>query len=289
MVCFKNFTNRLKNFFNTHKKTVILIILFLLIFIFLIPLIINGLYQIPAPFPILHLGDSVSVVLEFYGNILSAFLGIAGVFISIQFARKQSQVDYERNSRNSVIPCISVSPVDFHSRFILFNASANKNEHISDESSSYREEALNEIIFILEENGSISFKSHLSDAEKELYFFGKENTRTGYNLIDSLNFPMMISNIGNGSIPFLKISLSETDPRPNVKCYSPSIPLMKETSKTIRICSKSVCSKKYTLDFEYCDVLKNKYKDTYEIKFDANQEGTPMSLSNLSFQELVNH
>ena len=40
----------LKTFFNIHKILAILILS--LVFIFLIPLIINGLYQIPAPCPI---------------------------------------------------------------------------------------------------------------------------------------------------------------------------------------------------------------------------------------------
>lgn len=277
MIFFENTRNYIKTNFNKLKFLAILVI-----FIFLIPLIINGLYQIPAPFPILHLGDSVSVVLEFYGNIFSAALGIWGVFISIRYAQKQSQEDYERNSRNSVIPCISVSPVNSHCSSTLFNTSL-------DESPGYIEEELNEIIFILEEDNSVLCKSHLSKREQDLYFLGKEDTKAGFNLIHPLNFPMVISNIGNGSIPFLKISLSSYDQCSDIKCHAPSIPLMKDNSKTIRICSKAAHNQKYILDFEYSDVLKNKYKDTYEIIIAVNQERTTILLSEpLSFQKLIN-
>ncbi len=269
---------------NKYKIWAILIILSL-IFIFFIPLIINGLYQIPAPFPILHLGDSVAVVLGLYGNILSSVLGIVGVFISIQYARKQSLIEYQRNSRNSVLPCISLYSIKSYFKYPLYGIPIlDSDNNDSNNSIIHKEEPINEVIFILK-NDHIIWKPELLDDEKELYVFGHEKTKNGVNIIDSLNIPLMISNVGNASIPFLNISLSDLNS--NVKCQAPPLPLFKDSSIKIRICSVPTVSKTYNLHFVYQDILQNKYEDLYSIKIDCNANSTSTTFNSILFQHLI--
>ena len=269
MVSFKNFTNRLKDSFNKYKKPVILIILFLLIFIFLIPLIINGLYQIPAPFPILHLGDSVSVILEFYGNIFSAILGIVGVFISIQYAQKQSQEEYKQSSKDNVRPYLGIELLNSHSKSSLnfssvgdFTSSSKSPDTKKDDF--YTESLSHEHIFVLK-NDSIQFLDReLSEEEKIQYS-------------NFIHLPIKITNAGNGASPLVWIKVSHTPQLASdiseitpmcCETYPLFMPL--NSSRIIRICSTNLQTFPitYSIRFRYTDIFQNCYEDLYSLKME---------------------
>ncbi len=269
-------SNKCKSLDNKRKPLPTLIILSL-IFIFVIPLIINGLYQIPAPFPILHLGDSVSVVLELYGNIFSAILGIIGVFISIQYAQKQSQEEYKQSSKDNVRPYLGIELLNSHSKsslkfFSVGDFTSNSKSPDIKKDDFYTESLSHEHIFVLK-NDSIQFLDReLSEEEKIQYS-------------NFIHFPIKITNVGNGASPLVWIKVSHTpqlasDISEVTPVYCETYPLFMplNSSRIIRICSTDLqmFPTTYSIRFRYTDIFQNCYEDLYSLKIEF--------LGNYSFQ-----
>lgn len=256
----------LKTFFNIHKILAILILS--LVFIFLIPLIINGLYQIPAPCPILHLGDSVSVILEFYGNIFSAILGIVGVFISIQFARKQAQEEYKQSSKDNVRPYLGIELLNSHSKsslkFISVGDSSISKSPDIEKDNFYTESSSYEHIFVLKKDSIQFLDRELSEEEKIQYS-------------NFIHFSIKITNVGNGGSPLVWIKVSHppqlaSDISEVTPMYCETYPLFMPLNnpRIVRICSTDLqmFPTTYSIRFRYTDIFQNCYEDLYSLKME---------------------
>lgn len=74
------------SFFKNHRILFIVVTIVLSVFlVFVVPIIINWLYEIPAILPFLEMNWKADVMLAYYGTLLGAFATIVAVVITILF------------------------------------------------------------------------------------------------------------------------------------------------------------------------------------------------------------
>ena len=256
-----------------NRKKILQIIIAFIIFIFIIPLMINWLFKQCSPFEIFVTEWTAGDALSFYGSLVGATLTVFGVYLTIQY----SQRNYREDIHNRVLPFLALYSLRSRSHYQMFapNIQAQNLEQTPD----YEEYRLKEIYFILE-NGKINIRSSLSKEQKQFLIQGGlkyvSNASNSYSLCDTnfVSVPLELENVGNGAAINLRIGLNKcTDKEP---VYITPINLKQNALIYVHIFSESPAEKDfgdYNLEFHYNDIYKRHYVQKYgfTIKTEDNK------------------
>ena len=96
----------LKNWIIKNSKKIVtwLVVTWILLAVFVGPLIINWLFKQPAPVNLLAVDWESDVALSYYGTIVASAIAVYGVFLTIRY----SQENYKEDVRNRTLPFITI-------------------------------------------------------------------------------------------------------------------------------------------------------------------------------------
>ena len=260
----------------------------LMFFLIIVPIIINECYKTNILY--VTKWDAADVLL-FYGAIVGAIGTIAGVYLSIKHTEFKLKID----TRNRVMPFLLLYGMKQKRKIdikkyvpFLFKNNRERQGYNSDNSSEdgidYSEDRINDCYFIIS-NNSIRWVSELEITQidairtNKLYYgilFGDEN-KVAY-------FPKLIENVGTGPAINLRIILFGNGQK-SVESMPISIPVGKSSNLGLYfVFDDKKCTKTYTLEFLYEDILGNEYFK--EILLNANfntgktnEDGAPIVCS----------
>lgn len=266
-------------------KKVCKIIIVFIIFVIIIPLLINYLFKQSTSFDILIAEWSAGDVLSFYGSILGAILTVYGVYLTIQY----SQHNYREDVHNRVLPFLALYSLRSRSRFSMFNPV--KQEQSSTPETLYEEYRLREIYFIIK-NGTVVIKNSLSKEQKQtllqggLKYIASEPNTFSLCDVNLISVPLEVENVGNGAAINLRIGLNKM--ANSTPVYITPINLKQNTIIYLHIFSESTTTNDlgdYKLEFYYDDIFKQQYVQAYtfsikeenkkmfaELDFDSQQK-----------------
>lgn len=244
---------------------------FFVIFIVVIPLIINGLFKIEAPCNILAAEWSAGDVLSFYGTMLASASTIIGVYISIEYAQRNYRID----EANRVKPYFALTHYNHHSKnsFSSIIPSVQNNEIESQDIQNVYEEYKLERVYIIIEKTGIQFKDRLSSAQDQLLKHGGiEWIYQGENCYSCkphsvVSIPIEVENVGNGAATNVMIGFyKKGEKRKGVNLYT----IKKESSFYFHVfCddANSVIGNNYVIELLYGDIIGNYYSQKYPVTF----------------------
>lgn len=259
------------------KKNMGQIIIGAVVLLLLIPLAINYLFVIGDTYPLISVKWNAGDVLGFYGAILAATGAIVGVYLSIQ----QAQKNYREDIKNRVLPYIAITQLKGKTTYNAFFDSLYEEEETSNEgldslpAPEYKERKVNGIYFIIEEEKITSYLEMPERYSDLLLKSGTKRVKTAQGVIalkknPYYTFPMEIENVGKGVALYLLIGFYRADDVPR---HIPPIILKPGQTFYIHIFSallKEKLSEKYTLNFTYQDIYKNKYSQIFPFEVKEN-------------------
>ncbi len=220
-------------------------------------------------------------VFLYYGTIIAAVIGVAGVYLSIQAANK----NYREDVKARVLPFIALTLLDAHTRVnlldLLLKAEENlpKSEQREEDSIEYCETKLERIFYVISAGRKITPKE---DLKKEQYEIIKScgnkwvtNASGGKSLIqiDYVSIPFEIENVGNGTAVNLRIGFYEAKSKPH---YIRPMMLKQNQSLYIHIFSSEefdvICGD-YIFEVHYEDIYGNKYLQKFPVEFGIQEDG----------------
>lgn len=261
-----------------------------IVFVVLIPLIINKLFKINSPIEILRAEWDASAALSFYGTLLAAAVAVYGVYLTIQY----SQSNYKEDVRNRVLPFIVIDMLKTKSHSNLFfplASSGNDEEQIE----GYTEYKLQDYYCILE-SGKIIYKTGLSKEQKQLLDNGgfkwvTDETGNHCVVADDVCVPIEIENVGNGTAIQFRYGLNRKEISENNRRFLPVISLKVGNPILFHIFSED-CGKdsknigEYILSFYYEDIYANRYMQEFDVMIEYNEEKrAPMFSINMDHRQ----
>lgn len=267
------------------KRKICMTAILFLIFILVIPLLINWLFKQCSPVDIFIAEWSAGDALSFYGSILGAVLTIYGVYLTIQY----SQHNYREDIRNRVLPILALYSLRSRSKYQIF--APIEQEQNQDKQPFYEEYRLKEIYFIIG-NGNIDTKSSLSKDQQQTLIQGgfkyvsTQTNKFSFCDVNLVSVPLEVENVGNGAAINLRIGLNKVANSKPV--YITPINLKQNMLIYIHIFSENPTDNdlgEYNLEFYYNDIYKQRYVQKYvfsikkednkifaELNFDSEQE-----------------
>ena len=243
-----------------------------IITVFIIPLIVNCLFKIKAPFEILAAEWGADAALTYCGAIIAGIIAVYGVFITIQY----SQNNYREDVRNRIMPFIIVDILNTRTYYDYFNE---KPIEKNDKPKGYFEYKLKAHFCVLEK-GEIKYKKFLEDKQIELLNGGgvkKALNKNCFAIVQSnhICIPIVIENVGNGVAIKLNYGVAKKDTASEERRYLKSISFKTNEVLELRIFSEDCGSSSnnlgdYILYFDYEDVLGNSY--TQEFNFNIHYD-----------------
>lgn len=263
----------LKDWLKKHGKVLIISII---VFVVLIPLIINNLFKINSSIEILRAEWDASAALSFYGTLVAAAITVYGVYLTIQY----SQSNYKEDVRNRTLPFIVIDMLktkSYSNFFAPSSSSYNDEEQIE----GYSEYKLQDCYCILE-NGKIFYKTKLSVEQKQLLDNGggkwiADEAGARYIITDNICVPIEIENVGNGTAIQFRYGLNRKEISKNDRKFLPVISLKVGNPILFHIFSED-CGKnsknigEYVLSFYYEDIYTNKYMQEFDVIIEYNEE-----------------
>ena len=257
----------MKSYLFKHKWKIIGSII---IFWVLIPLIINLAFKINAVTSIFAAEWSAGDVLSFYGSIIAAVVTIIGVYITIDYSRK----NFDEDEMNRIRPYMALTHYKFRARkALLGNNTPVETENQGD---FYEEYKLERIYIVLNES-SIEIKDKLEKDQLDILMSGGMHWESGSNGRAALrsypyiSYPFKVENVGCGAAINTVIGFCEEQkPRRGVSVFT----LKPGDSAYLHIfCedAKKIGNKRYVLDFSYYDTRGNGYSQKFllNLYYDA--------------------
>ena len=257
--------------------------------IIIVPILINETYKVNSGYITIW---GASEVFSFYGTILSAIIGIGGVFLTIRYAQK----NYQQDTINRSLPFLSINhlgrkPVnlllegwdlDNPSETVLDKQPQQHTDkpRISDENT-YQEYARNCWYFSIKPASlgpMISISEKLTDSQKDLrkYAIADVAELQGNFYVSassSVYIPLQIKNVGNGCALNTTVEFGPVER----KTPTDSIPISLGTSDKMHVAIMAESIKniagKYRLAFRYTDILGNKYCQSSILELIVNEHG----------------
>lgn len=273
------------------KKYKIQIICGVIVFLLLIPLMINALFVIGDMYPLVRMKWDAGDVLSFYGTILATAGAICGVYFSIQ----QAQKNYREDIKNQVLPYIAITQLKGKTTYNAFMDS-----HVKEEKSigdgldylpvpEYEERKLSSIYFIIDQAKIVNYLEMPPKYRQLLLQAGTEwvQAAQGLSLLTRapyISMPLEIENIGKGPALYLRIGFYRTDDTPR---YLPPIILKAGQTFYIHVfsaCPKENLSKEYSLDFVYQDIYRHKYSQTFVFSIGEDSCTLDLNVEQREFQ-----
>lgn len=253
------------------------------IFIVAIPLGINSLFKITSPLNIFIAEWGAGDALAFYGVMLASATTIIGVYISIEYAQRNYQID----EANRVKPYLALTHYKSHSKANLFSNLApgqtEKSIGEQDQGASEYEEYRLERVYIIIDQATIEFRDRLSDAQQQrLKSGGFEwcNQGGGCHTLHARTFvsmPFEVENVGNGAATnttvafYKKGEKQKGEKQKGVKLYT----IKQGASFYFHIfCDDAniVKGNDYIIELLYGDIIGNYYSQKYPVVFGEDAE-----------------
>lgn len=257
----------MKSYLFKHKWKIIGSII---IFWVLIPLIINLAFKIDAVTSIFAAEWSAGDVLSFYGSIIAAVVTIIGVYITIDYSRK----NFNEDEMNRIRPYMALTHYKFRARKVLLGN--NTPVETENQGDFYEEYKLEKIYIVLNES-SIEIKDKLEKDQLDILMSGgmhwesRSNGRAALRSYPYISYPFKVENVGCGAAINTVIGFCEEQkPRRGVSVFT----LKPGDSAYLHIfCedAKKIGNKRYVLDFSYYDTRGNGYSQKFllNLYYDA--------------------
>lgn len=140
---------------NSIKKYAIWLLI--IIFVIVIPVIINSLFKCPSPVGFLAAEWTAGDMLGFYGALLASVATIIGVYLSIEYAQR----NYREDEQNRVRPYLALTYIRTKSNCNLFGGSNDSSSSNQRSEELYKEFRLDKVYIIISKDG-IAFKDGLT-------------------------------------------------------------------------------------------------------------------------------
>ena len=257
----------MKSYLFKHKWKIIGSVI---IFWVLIPLIINLAFKINAVTSIFAAEWSAGDVLSFYGSIIAAVVTIIGVYITIDYSRK----NFDEDEMNRIRPYMALTHYKFRARKVLLGN--NTPVETENQGDFYEEYKLERIYIVLNES-SIEIKDKLEKDQLDILMSGGMHWESGSNgraalrSYPHISYPFKVENVGCGAAINTVIGFCEEQkPRRGVSVFT----LKPGDSAYLHIfCedAKKIGNKRYVLDFSYYDTRGNGYSQKFllNLYYDA--------------------
>lgn len=241
----------------------------ILVLIIGIPIIINETYK--------HSGFYVTMwdaadVLSYYGTVIAAIIGIAGVYLTVYGANK----NYRDDARNRILPYIGINVIDvrqpdpFLEGFGAEDYSTTNNDRIIEDSLTGK--ARNHLFFVIDGKSKIRVTESLPDAEAkklmetEVIWRRAKDGKMYLRDAACVSMPFTIENIGNGVAKNLHMSFS----RPGSKPFFKTEIILKQNERFyIHIFSEQEFEDikgNYVFSIFYEDISGNQYEQLYPVE-----------------------
>lgn len=244
------------------------------IFLIIIPLIINWLFKTTAPFELLDAEWYASDALSFYGTILASITTIVGVYLSIDYAQK----NYREDERNRVRPYFALTHLKSKSKYNWLDGDTSESEDRTENQKSIKayEEYKPERVFIIIKNNAIDYKYELTQKQKDILATGGmkwQEIGKGARALTSLEYislPFEIENVGNGAALCLQVGFyaDDTD-KMGINFYT----VKPNKNLYVHIFASDIegkLDKDYCLELIYRDILGNQYSQKYPVRFEQD-------------------
>ncbi len=249
-------------------------VLFVFVFVILIPLLINLLFKLHSSIDFFVAEWNASAALTFYGALLGAGITVYGVYLTIQYSRE----NYKEDVRNRVLPFIVIDKLKTKSHKNIFS----KNDKVDEtEFEGYIEYKIEDYYCILND-GKIEYRNSLTKEQKQLI----ENCGTkwipnsnggSYVVVDEICVPLEFENVGNGTAVNFRSGINRKDIAVAERRFLPVIALRVGGKIMMHIFSED-CGKtsknlgEYVLSIVYEDIYKNMYEQNFDISIEYNEE-----------------
>ena len=231
-----------KNFVFLFFVTVVLLFLFIGF-----PFLISEIYKKEFAF---IANWKAHELLSYYGMIIAAIVGVAGVYYTVSVSTKQ----YREDARNRILPIVAINVINQVQKLNgwLFFMLGKKNIAVWREPTKEYLEMINETEVIWK-RGTI---------DERMYVRNSENTC----------LPLEIENVGNGIALRLCVGLFKEGAKPH---YETEISLKQNEKRKIFIISKEQFADihgHYILSVLFSDIAGNKYKQEFPLDFSLNEK-----------------
>lgn len=245
----------------------------IIIFWVLIPLIINLAFKIDAVTSIFAAEWSAGDVLSFYGSIIAAVVTIIGVYITIDYSRK----NFDEDEMNRIRPYMALTHYKFRARKVLLGN--NTPVETENQGDFYEEYKLERIYIVLNES-SIEIEDKLEKDQMDILMSGgmhwesRSNGGAALRPCPYISYPFKVENVGCGAAINTVIGFCEEQkPRRGVSVFT----LKPGDSAYLHIfCedAKKIGNKRYVLDFSYYDTRGNGYSQEFllHLYYDASTD-----------------
>ena len=259
------------------KKSWWKLLIFVVVFIFLIPIAINWIYEQPAPVQLLDMKWSIDAVLTFYGGIVAALIAIYGVYLTIQY----TQNNYKEDVRNRALPVFAIKVLRTKLRPVW---------GIEDETDSQRnqpgtKQGYSEYdvrdFYITVENGIISYRTDWTKAQRDLLQNGgvtKIQSRLEMQAVGFFSLPIIAESVGNGPALNVRCGFNGVNVDHLKKKNTTPIPVKVGDAISIHLFFENAIESspdlgKYSLELFYQDILDNRYcqRIGIELKYDPDR------------------
>ena len=247
------------------------IILAFTVFIVIIPAVINWFFKLESPCNFFVAEWGAGDVLAFYGAMLASVTTIFGVYISIEYAQRNYQMD----EANRVKPYLSLTHYKSESKTnwgLGIPAEATDADGVEQPQSYYTEYKLDKVYIVIDQ-AEIRFQDKLSDNQQQRIKSGGfewYDHGGGCRSLQShpfVSMPFDVENVGSGAAINTMIAFyKKGEARRGASLYT----IKQGASFYFHVfCddAESVVDNEYVIELLYGDIIGNYYSQKYPVQF----------------------
>lgn len=247
------------------------IILAFTVFIVIIPAVINWFFKLESPCNFFVAEWGAGDVLAFYGAMLASVTTIFGVYISIEYAQRNYQMD----EANRVKPYLSLTHYKSESKTnwgLGIPAEATDADGVEQPQSYYTEYKLDKVYIVIDQ-AEIRFQDKLSDNQQQRIKSGGfewYDHGGGCRSLQShpfVSMPFDVENVGSGAAINTMIAFyKKGEERRGASLYT----IKQGDSFYFHVfCddADSVVDNEYVIELLYGDIIGNYYSQKYPVQF----------------------
>ena len=246
-----------------------------ILFIVIIPALINWLFKQAAPSSFFVAEWGAGDVLAFYSAMLAAVTAILGVYISIEYAQRNYRID----EANRVKPYLALTHYKAHSQRNLFleDEDVVPEDKVEQPKSRYEEYKLEKTYIVIDRSG-IHFKDKLSKSQQQQLRLGgiewkeKDGVRYTLQARTLVSIPFEVENVGSGAATNTMIAFYQKGDEPRgINFYT----MKQGDSFYFHIfCDNAeiVIGYEYIIELHYGDIIGNDYSQKYPVEFGRDTE-----------------
>jgi hypothetical protein len=274
-ICRTDGGTNLKGFLKSYGKY---LLAGFIVFVIIIPVLINCLFKLEAPVSFLVAEWSAGDALSFYGALIASVATIIGVYLSIDYA----QQNYREDAKSRIKPYLALTHIVSRSKYDFFGPENNNSTITPTQTELYTEFRLDRVYIVLSKKG-IEFKDGLTSQQQQLLEQVGCTWKahgTGYVLVstDYVSLPFEVDNVGNGAALNFKIAFYKKDSAEHkgVSLYT----LKSNSTVYFHIFSEledDGLLGDYVLDLRYHDIQGTYYAQKYPLHFERRAEDNKVS------------